>query len=277
MHILFVNGRRLQLTWREMLRMYQHPWSVALMIGALILFASLKPHAVVVPDLPFYKMTLLWANSVVGYYAIYLGISWAAERLGRNLWSIFILLAVSLYQTLGGSTLVVLLGYPPVPNDILLQLVVFHLILLALIEVVFISFIMPRVLGDLRMPPEVPGFMGFADTGMHLRPEPIVLLGKRFNPGDLLHIEAQEHYVQITTTQGRHLLRGRISDIEMQLPKSLGLRVHRSHWVAARTVKGLYKGGACALKLEDGTEVPVARARRDSVLQWVVAMDRPVI
>lgn len=276
MRILFVNGRRLQLTHREMLRMYQHPWSVALMLGALILFASAKPHAVVVPDLPFYKMTILWANSIVGYYAIYLGFAYWAEKSRRNLWSVFILLTVSLYQTMGGATLIVLMGHPPLAIGVLAQLVVFHLILLSMIEIIFISFIMPRVLGDLKMPPDMSAFMGFADTALAPEAEHIILLGQRFNLLDLLYISAQEHYVQITSTQGRALLRGRISDLEKQLPPSIGLRVHRSYWVAARSVQGLQRGTSWVLKLDDGTELPVARARRSKVLTWVKGLGHPV-
>jgi DNA-binding LytR/AlgR family response regulator len=72
------------------------------------------------------------------------------------------------------------------------------------------------------------------------------------------------------------LLRGRISDIEAQLAPDLGLRIHRSHWVAARAVAALHRGASWSVRLLDGSELPVARARREAARAWVAALGKPI-
>jgi DNA-binding LytR/AlgR family response regulator len=54
------------------------------------------------------------------------------------------------------------------------------------------------------------------------------------------------------------------------LPDRWGLRIHRSHWVAARSVRALHRArDGWTLELADGQQLPVARARRDAVADWV--------
>jgi hypothetical protein len=271
MHIRFVTGQSMQLTWREMLSLFRHPLSIALVLVALIIFVGLKPHAVVVPQVPLFQMSFLWANSIIGFYAIYLIAIAAAERWGFALWTLPLLVVVSLYQTLGGQGLLVVMGFAPVSIEVLVQLALFHLIILSLIEVVFSAFVLPRI---------HPGLI--SDPAQDLRPVghersqrlTVVLLGQKFAVADLRVIIAQEHYVEIITTTEKHLLRGRISDIEAQLPPELGLRVHRSYWVATEAVSSLQRGTAWELHLNCGNKVPVARARREVVRAWVEGLRR---
>lgn len=98
----------------------------------------------------------------------------------------------------------------------------------------------------------------------------VSLLGKPYPLSDLRLISAEEHYVRVRTIEGQDLLRGRISDIEAQLPESFGLRVHRSHWVAARAVRRLQpRREGWVLETCLGIDVPVARGRRDAVRDWL--------
>lgn len=274
MKIIFVNGKSEPATANDILRMFQHPWSVAFVVLALLLFATIKPHAAVVPDIPFHQMTILWANSVVGYYALYLVAAWWAQRTGRNLWSIVALGVISLYQTLGGAALVVALGHPAVPLNDILQLFVFHIVLLSLLETIFTAFILRKAKAD--------NAAALAGAGTPVPPpetppnaQTVVLLGQVFVTDELEAISAQEHFVQITTRTGQHQLRGRLSDIEAQLPDSIGFRVHRSHWVAARAVKGLQRGPSWAVTLHDGKTLPVARPRREAVEGWLATAGVP--
>jgi DNA-binding LytR/AlgR family response regulator len=96
------------------------------------------------------------------------------------------------------------------------------------------------------------------------------LFGEKFDKAELWAIRADEHYVEIKTKAGEYrLLRGRMSEAEKALPADLGMRVHRSHWVATQALKTLEQGrDRWQLSLHCGTEVPVARGRREQTKEW---------
>lgn len=77
--------------------------------------------------------------------------------------------------------------------------------------------------------------------------------------GDLIRLEAQDHYLKVVTDQGTDLILMRISDAEQELG-STGLRVHRSHWVAHDAIREVRrKQGRVNLSMKDGSTVPVSR------------------
>lgn len=84
--------------------------------------------------------------------------------------------------------------------------------------------------------------------------------------GALLSAEAQEHYVRLTTKRERRLELCRFSDLIRELSPAQGLRVHRSHWVAAAALKSATRSGAnLHLTLTTGQQVPVSRTYRKEV------------
>lgn len=84
--------------------------------------------------------------------------------------------------------------------------------------------------------------------------------------GALVALAVQDHYVEVTTTRGRHLVLMRLSDAIAEAEGVPGLQVHRSHWVALAQVRAARRQGEGALlTLSDGREVPVARARFGAV------------
>ena len=77
--------------------------------------------------------------------------------------------------------------------------------------------------------------------------------------GQLIRLEAQDHYLKVVTDQGAELILMRISDAENELGKT-GLRVHRSHWVAHGAIREVRrKQGRISLSMQDGSVVPVSR------------------
>ena len=57
----------------------------------------------------------------------------------------------------------------------------------------------------------------------------------------------------------------RFSDAVKQTPNTLGMQVHRSHWVALSAVKNIIiEGQSMKLKLVNDKEVPVSRTFRTS-------------
>ncbi|MEQ5868833.1 LytTR family transcriptional regulator DNA-binding domain-containing protein [Sagittula sp. NFXS13] len=95
--------------------------------------------------------------------------------------------------------------------------------------------------------------------------EPVPLAG-------VCHIQAREHHVQVVMHGETMTHRVRLSDIVAQTDPEDGIQPHRSWWVAVHAAQALEKEGAKhVLRLSDGTRVPVARSRVDSVRDWLAA------
>jgi len=78
---------------------------------------------------------------------------------------------------------------------------------------------------------------------------------------EVLHVEADLHYLQVTTALGRAMVLGSLAAVEAHFGDQ-GLRVHRSHWVALRAVRGVRrKGEGWVVELSGGASVPVSRRR----------------
>jgi len=78
---------------------------------------------------------------------------------------------------------------------------------------------------------------------------------------EVMHVEADLHYLQVTTALGRAMVLGSLTAVEAHFGDQ-GLRVHRSHWVALRAVRGVRrKGEGWVVELSGGASVPVSRRR----------------
>lgn len=79
--------------------------------------------------------------------------------------------------------------------------------------------------------------------------------------GSVLWVEAQEHYVRITTDQESRMVLARFSDIVRELESQEGMQVHRSHWVARDAIVKQEKvRQGITLFLKTGDTVPVSRS-----------------
>lgn len=89
--------------------------------------------------------------------------------------------------------------------------------------------------------------------------------------GELLCLEMHDHYLAVHTTEGKQLILCRMDDAAREL-KALGLRVHRSWWVAKNAVAGTQKvGQRLFLTLVDGRKVPVGKTYRETLKKtaWI--------
>ena len=88
--------------------------------------------------------------------------------------------------------------------------------------------------------------------------------------GSLVCVSAQEHYISVTTTTGKELVRYSFNDAIRDLQKFDGLRTHRSHWVALEAIKELVRSGSSyQLKLVNGLSIPVSRTYLVNVRQHI--------
>lgn len=86
-------------------------------------------------------------------------------------------------------------------------------------------------------------------------------------PGRLLCLETQDHYLAVHTTGGTEMILCRMEDAARELG-GIGLRVHRSWWVAEDAVETSTRNGQRHfLRLVDGRSVPVGRSFRADLKQ----------
>ena len=283
MRILFINGMFVQFTLRELLLTLQHPRFVAYVGLGFLTIIWLEPYQDVAA-LPVAEAVLVWAHGLAAFVILYLGALLATRALGWRLISPLVMAAIGTYNAYIGSALSHALGAPEIGAHDMMVRLAFNVVLLLMMELGFVSFVIKGIQRDIGADTPLTGVAGFMDQQ---EPAPssaappvavptrhlVTLLGRPFPLEDLHLITAEEHYVLIVTRDGRKMLRGRISDIEAQLPASHGLRVHRSHWVPASAVRKLNRDrDGWTLSLTCGAEIPVARARRAMVQDWVGAL-----
>ena len=81
--------------------------------------------------------------------------------------------------------------------------------------------------------------------------------------GELMRLEAQDHYLNVVTENGQALILMRLQDAIDALEGARGLRVHRSHWVMVPAVRTHHRDkGRDFLELRNGDTVPVSRSFR---------------
>lgn len=82
----------------------------------------------------------------------------------------------------------------------------------------------------------------------------------------IVALEAEDHYLRVHTRQGSALILMRLADAAAMIDLRLGLRVHRSWWVAKDGAEAFETtAGRAAIRLASGTRVPVSRTYLPSV------------
>jgi len=84
---------------------------------------------------------------------------------------------------------------------------------------------------------------------------------------DVVSVQAQDHYVKVTTPLGSALLLMKLGQVERDLAALDGLRVHRSWWVRKCHVQRVIRtDGKLLLEMSGGASIPVGRKHRKQVL-----------
>ncbi|MCA3132755.1 MAG: LytTR family DNA-binding domain-containing protein [Betaproteobacteria bacterium] len=83
---------------------------------------------------------------------------------------------------------------------------------------------------------------------------------------DVIAVASELQYLRVWTPRGCALILGALANVEEE-SAGLGLRVHRSWWVASRHVECVRRSATGAICLmSNGSQVPVSRRRRAEVL-----------
>ena len=294
MRIVYVNGARSDLSWHEMRRLFWHPYFVGLVLLVSAFVIALRPYDDMV-DLNVVRLTIFYANSVGFFVLLLVGSVYVAQRMGRTIYASVVVALSIILATVYGVVSATLLGATIPPAIDIVMVTIFNLVFGVVGEVIFVSFLVPRILKDLSSRPldqpevasqneTIQSFL-FGEAGsfvvdhstpmskqnISVRDPTISILGVEFRSEDVSMLSAEAHYVSVVQRNGRtKMLRGRISDAADAMPPELGRMVHRSHWVAAHAVDKLVQDGRnYVLLLKDGRRLPVARNRQQDIRNWV--------
>ena len=82
---------------------------------------------------------------------------------------------------------------------------------------------------------------------------------------DVVYLKMSDHYVEVFTTAGHGVLLMRLGDAVAEL-EGLGMRVHRSYWVARDHVERLVRRGRRSyVRVTGGQHIPVSRTYRPAI------------
>ena len=204
------------------------------------------------------------------------------EPLARHLYWVLVVIGSAAAGHIAGTSteyLLQRLGWSPLPRLAMAALVAACAVFIVVVAVL-LGFGFEPGAGDLLLLyaqcAAVVGGVTFLlyGTGAHdARPEaPVVpkLLARlpHAKRGRLMRLAAQDHYVDVVTTNGRTLVPMRFGQAIAESAPEPGMQVHRSHWVALHAVSGrCRKNDRSGLRLSDGSFVPIGRKFRAAARQ----------
>jgi len=83
---------------------------------------------------------------------------------------------------------------------------------------------------------------------------------------DIISLSMSDHYAEVTTTRGTHLVLIRMADAIAELDGLPGFRIHRSHWIARAHLKEVVtRSKKSFAMLSDGRQLPVSKTYLDAI------------
>lgn len=257
----FANDGPLAFTLREMndLGRSARFWAV---IAGIIAILGLAGPFDSFGEMPLVERTLYWGLTVIGSFAVGLFVSMLTTVTieGSGLSAPLALLVGSIIAAL-----------PIAAYNGLIQAIFFASAFPAeFVEVLpyalAISVIVAFTYRYARDDEPEPQAMSPAGTGVAVPSAVLEKLPQRIGR-DVVSVQAQDHYVKVTTLLGSALVLMKLGHAERDLAALDGLRVHRSWWVRKRHVRRLVRnGGKLLVETSDGASIPVGRKYREQVL-----------
>ena len=220
---------------------------------------------------PFY-----WILRLSAGFFLFVGTMLVLESTPINKWrgwpvSAFVACIVSLLPFVMIITMLDLVLGQPELGGLLASTPDQSLIKLFLIETIYLSdnhfvfcllVIFPRVILEsaARFQPADPAQDEQTDSEVTSSQPRFLSYAKPALGGEILSVEAQEHYIKIYTTQGSSLALYRFRDALRELEAAGGLQIHRSYWISDTAVSRLEKSSrGLRVILVNGEEFPVSR------------------
>ena len=274
LHLHLISGDTIRMRRFEVARAMIHPRILALYAVMWVVLVLADPSGQA--GSPPFSVRL--AQYAVGVWAVwigFLGIITGYEALFGSKDRIValpdwpVVLAVSVLGLAASEAVVVgMLQELRITARVFAVLAVFYFVIIQINIQVLNWLILPRVLADLRK--DTPCAGGGNEPCDDNAAAVLRAGGKTVDLGALLHIAAQGNYVTIVTDDSQYEVPGPFSALLEQIPQQLGLRVHRSHWVARRAVVAhRRRGREMLLDLTYGGVATVALPRQEAVLDWL--------
>jgi DNA-binding LytR/AlgR family response regulator len=291
--VVLLTGRRIALTRAEASRIFLHPWlmTVYSLLSFLTVVMDQQPWTQGYPG--WTRTAIYFVSSVIGLlaaWAMIMVLSWAALKgLIQKVNSIiFDLFGSFMSLTTTYFFVVAIGGKPSLEWPILATLFVYYVVIIVHVSIVLWSYLIPAMLKQIRASQRVadpqaqsgialaPRARQAADAGtVDLQPaDPlvreqravVVVNGQSILADTIAHVWAQGNYVNIHTESTKYFEAGTLQEIVSQLAPGLGMRVHRSHWIAFSAIKSIQsKGRDLSVTLKSGIQVPVSRSNHQEV------------
>ena len=261
--IFDIIGNRIHLTTREMWQALAHRY--------LILFVVLVTSALVLWDTHGYRefmsigdTIIVWTVCVLSLFGFYILITVIMIETAKRFPRVFIyfplvgLLAMTI-NTFLTSFNVGLISEQAFSVDRVYSKLPFNLAVGLIFETIFVVFVFPimRFKPDHSEP--------VANTTVA-----VTIAGQKFKTNEIWSIESQDHYVEVSTANGKKLLRARLIDVAAMLSDVDGMMPHRSFWVSRSAIKRMSNSSnKKTLLLNSGEQIPVARGRVNDVRNWL--------
>ncbi len=177
---------------------------------------------------------------------------------------------------------------------------VLHLVLTELVGALVMTFFLPTILTDIRLPPRPeprdtrlalaePASVGSPVLGLDIDDAPatgpevgpatppgargaaeVVIGGKKVPKHQLRVIRAAGNYLDVTLQADKLFVQATMRSVLQQMEGSDGLLLHRSLWLAVGELESFQRQGVDILvHTRDGETVKTARSRQSEVLAWL--------
>ncbi len=130
----------------------------------------------------------------------------------------------------------------------------------------FISYLMLTIPISVVLTVMIPFFISI--IGVKTTKQKIALLRRlpAHLGSNILYLSVQDHYVEVITDKGSHLILMRFNDAITELNGLEGIQIHRSYWVNLTAVKAVKNNkGKKTLIITNEIELPISRTRWASI------------
>lgn len=92
---------------------------------------------------------------------------------------------------------------------------------------------------------------------------------------DIIRCEADNNYTRIfCNDKTQHLICRTLKDVEKVLTESGFIRIHQSHLINPQHMRKLLRNDGGSIVMEDGSELPISRAKKDRILDLLSGIDK---
>lgn len=275
MRVVLLNGAVLQFTVREMRQLIYGRHVLVLALGFLVAITASTP--TLFPTLPEYRSRIFyWGLSTLLYLLLLPHWTVFASGVMQRLFRAPLPLVIATVPLVCGLTVLAtqlptLLGplVPPRGHSITWVTFVKNCVLAQLIEMAALVWILPLQRMQAKdITPEDP-------PPAPMQPEEsrfVVLSGRSFPIETIQIVRSAEHYLIVSSDQGKIECRARMKDFIEQVDEADGVQTHRSYWVSRSEARAL---DGAIVRTQSGQPIPVSRGRTPAVRAWFRQQGKP--